>query len=74
MNEKEIILDVIPIYKNEMYPVREQIWHFREDSEQPRFRKLAYLFYEIQRKFADCDCIIILEHGKVLEILRGGLK
>lgn len=70
--DKEVILDVIPIYKDEMYPTQKCWWHFRNESEAPREIKLQYMIIEIERKFFDCDCIIILEHGKVLEILKGG--
>lgn len=72
MNKEEILIDVIPVYKDEMYPPKESIWHFTNNSNVPREIKLSYMFMEITQKFVDCDCIIILEHGKVLEILRGG--
>ena len=61
----ETILDVIPVYKNEMYPTKDSIYHFRNRSEVPK----EYMIQEISNKFFDCDCVIILENGKVIDIL-----
>ena len=72
MNKKnEIILDVIPIYINEMYPTKEAIWHFKtgiEDGEDRVFL-LNNVIQEIKHKFSDCNAVIILEKGKVIEVL-----
>lgn len=65
----ETILDVIPIYKNEMYPTKDSIYHFRNRSEVPKEILIKYMIQEISNKFFDCDCVIILENGKVIDIL-----
>lgn len=73
MNENNIIqLDVVPIYKNEIY--KKEIWHFKNDGNVPREIKLEYMFVEIEHKFFDSDCIVIIENGKVLEIIGGNKK
>ena len=75
MNENNIIkLDVVPIYKNEIYPTKKEIWHFINDDNAPRKIKLEYMFIEIEHKFFDSDCIVIIENGKVIEIIGGNKK
>lgn len=72
MNKKnEIVLDVIPIYINEMYPTKKGIWHFRTDykTETDRVYFLNNMIMEIEHKFSDCNAVIILEKGKVIEVL-----
>lgn len=72
MNKKnEIVLDVIPIYINEMYPTKEAIWHFRADIKTGTDKEyqLNNMFMEIKHKFSDCNAVIILEKGKVIEVL-----
>ena len=72
MNKKnEIVLDVIPIYINEMYPTKEAIWHFRGEieKEEDRVYLLNNMLMEIKHKFSDCNAVIILEKGKVIEVL-----
>ena len=72
MNKKnEIVLDVIPIYINEMYPTKEGIWHFKADykTETDRVYFLNNMIQEIGHKFSDCNAVIILEKGKVIEVL-----
>lgn len=75
MKEKtadDIILDVIPIYKNEMYPTKEGIWHFKSGNENNIIEKekiIDYMIQEIRLKFSDYNAVIILEKGKVIEIL-----
>lgn len=69
MKNETIQLDVIPIYKNEMYPTKKDIWHFKNDGNAPRELKLEYMFIEIEHKFSDCDCIIVTENGKVIKII-----
>lgn len=64
----EIILDVIPIYKNEMYPTKEGIWHFHNKSYGNGEFMKEKMMDEIRHKFSDCNAIIILEKGKVIEI------
>lgn len=69
--KNEIVLDVIPIYINEMYPTKEAIWHFRTDykTETDRVYFLNNMIQEIKHKFSDCNAVIILEKGKVIEVL-----
>lgn len=72
MNKKnEIVLDVIPIYINEMYPTKEGIWYFKVDykTETDRVYFLNNMIQEIKHKFSDCNAVIILEKGKVIEVL-----
>lgn len=70
MNE-EIILDVIPIYKNEMYPTKEGVWHIRTDirTESEREDTLNKMIMRIKREFSGCTAIIIIEKGIVIEVL-----
>lgn len=65
----EIILDVVPVYKNEMYPTKDAIYHFKNVSKAPKDVIIKYMVTEISNQFFDCDCVIILEQGKVIEIL-----
>lgn len=65
----EILLDVIPVYKNEMYPTKDSIYHFKNKSKVPKEVLIKYMIQEISHKFFDCDCVIILEKGKVIDIL-----
>lgn len=70
MDNKEIILDVIPLYINEMYPTKDGIWHFRIEAEnENRLQILNKMIEEIRHKFSDYNAVIILEKGKVIEIL-----
>lgn len=67
----EIVLDVIPIYINEMYPTKEAIWHFRNENiigVKEEIEK-EFMIEEIRRQFSDCNAVIILEKGKVIEVL-----
>lgn len=71
-NNNEIVLDVIPIYKNEMYPTKQGIWHFRNEN----FNNIAkdivvrFMYEEIKQKFWDYDVVLVLEKGKVIEIIK----
>lgn len=68
--EKEIILDVIPLYINEMYPTSDSIWHFKSEiKNENRLQILDKMIEEIRHKFSDYNAVIILEKGKVIEIL-----
>lgn len=71
MNKNEIVLDVVPIYIGEMYPTKEGIWHFRADIKTgtDRVYLLNNMLMEIKHKFADCNSIIVVEKGKVIEVL-----
>lgn len=72
MNKEERIIDVIPIYKNEILPTKQMWWHFSILNEVPDGYLTAGLYCEIKRKFFGCDCVILVENGKVLDILKGG--
>lgn len=71
-NNNEIVFDVIPIYKNEMYPTKQGIWHFRNEN----FNNIAkdivvrFMYEEIKQKFWDYDVVLVLEKGKVIEIIK----
>ena len=67
----EIILDVIPIYVNEMYPTKKGIWHFKNENKNniEKEKIIEYMIQEISLKFSDCNAVIILEKGKVIEVL-----
>lgn len=67
----EVKLDVIAINKNETYPTKEEIWHYRNNSFADREKIIEYMLMEINNKFYEFDCVIILEKGKVLDILFG---
>ena len=68
---KEIILDVIPIEIGEIYPTKDMIWHFKTEikSDVDRVYTLDRMMEEIKHKFSGCNAIIILEEGKVIEVL-----
>ena len=53
---------------------KKEIWHLKNDGNVPREIKLEYMFVEIEHKFFDSDCIVIIENGKVLEIIGGNKK
>jgi len=69
--EDEIILDVVPIYKNEIYPTTDMIWHFKNENKVGHKKELVinFMIEEIRHKFSDCNIVIILEKGKVIEVL-----
>ncbi len=70
--EEEIILEVIPIEIGEMYPSKEEHWYFKNDGLKngaSREFLIDYMKQEIKEKFEDCKAIIVLEKGKVLDIL-----
>lgn len=71
MDENKIKLDVIPIYKGEIYPTKDMIWHFLVEIKNGANREyiLKNMFMEIKYKFSDCNTIIVIENGKVIEIL-----
>lgn len=71
MNKEEIVLDVIPIYKNEMYPIKDTIWHFKADIKTGTDREylLNRMIEEIKYKFNSYNTVIVLEKGMVIEVL-----
>ena len=74
--EQEIILDAIPIYRGMMYPTRDNILHFKAEKKQGMDREILinFMINEISHRFLDCNVVIILEKGKVIEILLNPLN
>ena len=71
-NNNVVQLDVIPIYKNEMYPTKKEIWHFENENPNNISKDivLKYMYGEIRHKFWDYDVVLVLEKGKVIEIIK----
>ena len=71
-NSNIIQLDIIPIYKNEMYPTKQGIWHFKNENPNniSKDNELKYMFEVIKQKFWDYDVVLVLEKGKVIEIIK----
>ena len=70
--EEKVILDVIPIYIGEMYPTSKETWHFSNDGLKNGVKKekiIEYMKEEIKDKFNDCKTIIVIEKGKVIDVL-----
>lgn len=67
---EEITLDVIPIYKNEIFPTKNEYMHFVNKKEKSisKARILEHMIGQISDMFYECDCVIVLEKGKVIEI------
>ena len=67
---EEISLDVIPIYKNETFPTKNEWFHFTKKKEESISKTtiLEHMIQQIRNMFYECDCVIILEKGKVIEI------
>lgn len=75
-NDNVIQLDIIPIYKNEMYPTKKEMWHFK-DGNPNNIKKeivLKYMYEEIKQKFWDYDVVLVLEKGKVIKIINKVVK
>lgn len=70
----EIILDIIPIHINEIYPTRKGVYHYARaidyttNKDEIQSLKKA-MIREIKHEFYFFDCIIVLEKGKVIDIL-----
>ena len=72
MSENNVIqLDVIPIHKNDMYPTKQEIWHFKNENPNniSKNNVLKYMCEEIKQKFCNFDVVVVLEKGKVIEII-----
>lgn len=70
--EEKITLEVIPIEIGEMYPTKEGHWYFTNDGLKNGANReliISYMKQEIKEKFYDCKAIIVIEKGKVLDIL-----
>ena len=54
MTKEEVILDVIPIYKGEMYPTKDAIWHFKAEIKEETNKEylLKRMYEEINHKFS----------------------
>lgn len=75
--KSEVSLDIIPIYKNKLYPTKEKMYHYAcviDSNEKGTIENLTKrMIKEIQNAFSSCDCIIaliILQNGKVIEVLK----
>lgn len=71
-NNEQIILEVIPIYVDKMYPSKDEIWTFTNDSLKngtDRQIVLNFMLQEIEERFGDSDVIIVLEKRKVIRVL-----
>ena len=68
---EEITLDVIPIYKNEIFPTKNEYMHFVNKKEESisKTKILEHMIDKIRDMFSECNCVIILEKEKVIEIL-----
>lgn len=67
---EEISLEVIPIYKNEIFPTKNECFHFIDKKKNiPKAVILEHMIQQIIDIFYRCDCVVILEEGKVIEIL-----
>lgn len=71
-NNNEIVLDIIPIYKNEMYPTKQGIWHFKNENPNNISKDIVinYILNKIKHKFWNYDVVVVLEKGKVIEIIK----
>lgn len=69
--EEEITLDIIPIYKNEMYPTKDMIYYTKTklNPNRDKSMQLEIMLQQIKYMFNDYDTVIVLEKGKVIEIL-----
>ena len=70
--KEEIILDVIPICINEMYPTKDGLWHFKAEIKTGTDREylLNEMLREIKYKFQDYSAVIVLEKGRVIDVIR----
>lgn len=72
--QTEVILDIIPIHINEIYPTRKGIYHYAcaidytTNKDEIQSLKKA-MIREIKHEFYFFDCIIVLEKGKAIDIL-----
>lgn len=71
LSEEEIKLDVIPVYVNQIYPNKDMLWHFHSTiyNKEQRVEVLDDMIKTIKQQFCDCNAVIILEKGKVVEVL-----
>ena len=82
-NNNYVQLDVILILKNEMYPTEKEMLHFKHEISNNISKDfvIKFMIKEIKQQFWFYDLVIILEKGKVIEIItlndfvykRGGL-
>ena len=74
IKQTEITLDIIPIYINEMYPKKEGIYHYGciiDSIEKNKVQALKErMIQEIRYQLSGYDCVIILEKGKVISVLK----
>ena len=70
-NSNYVQLDVILILKNEMYPSEKEMLHFKKEIPNNISKDfvIKYMIKEINQNFWFYDLVIILEKGKVIEII-----
>lgn len=68
---EEITLDIIPIYKNKMYPTKDMIYYTKTklNPNRDKSMQLEIMLQQIKCIFNNYDTLIILEKGIVIEIL-----
>lgn len=59
------VFDVIPIQIGEMYPKKEQIWHFKNDSGISDDKFLEEIKWNFER-ITHCEQGIILKQGMIV--------
>ena len=70
--QEMVILDVILIYIGEKYPTSKEIWRFSNTALENGVEKekiIEYMKEEIREKFNTCKTIIVIEKGKVIDVL-----
>lgn len=70
-NSNDVQLDVILICKNEIYPTENEMLHFKREIPNNISKEfvIKYMIKEIKQNFWFYDLVIILEKGKVIEII-----
>ena len=72
MKKSEIQLDIIPIYENEMFPTKEQLFHYKTELYENEEQTLLMMIERIRYELWEYDCLIILKDGLVIKTLKKG--
>ena len=72
MKKSKIQLDIIPIYENEMFPTKEQLFHYKTELYENEEQTLLMMIERIKRDLWEYDCLIILKDGLVIKTLKKG--
>ena len=72
MKKSEIQLDIIPIYENEMFPTKEQLFHYKTELYEKEEQTLLMMIERIRHELWEYDCLIILKDGLVIKTLKKG--